>query len=240
MEPNLQRLILISGQALCDSKPKLTPLLGTVGGSGALALIELLNERNGFYAFESALHVLPSQCLANAARLDPSSDLEKGSLLLGHDDEGNWTASPMDLEHWNSEALWRADFELATEGLLFFAEDVFGEQFALSEGKVLRFNPESGETTEHSPTLDSWAEKIVSDYSYETGYEVAHDWQLQNSPLIEGHRLIPKLPFIMGGKYEVNNLYSLDAVKAMRYRADIWKQLRTIPDGTPVKLKVIW
>jgi hypothetical protein len=199
----------------------------------------LLNERNGFYAFESALHVLPSLCLPST-RLDSLLGTETGSVLVGRDDDqGQWPGSRMDLEHWNSELLWRTHFEQATEGLLFFAEDAFGEQFALSEGQVVRFDPETGETAEHAPTLEAWAEKIVSDYSYETGYKVAHEWQLQNGPLIEGHRLIPTLPFVMGGKYEVDNLYSLDAVKSMRYRADIWKQLRTIPDGTHVKLKVI-
>lgn len=80
----------------------------------------------------------------------------------------------------------------------------------------------------------------MADYSFETGYETAHQWQQQNGPLPDGRRLLPKTPFIMGGKYEVENLFALDAVKGMRYRADIWKQIRDLPDGTPIQLKVVW
>ena len=103
-----------------------------------------------------------------------------------------------------------------------------------------RFNPESAAREEFANNLEEWAEKILADYSFETGYQLAHAWQEQNGQLPEGHRLIPKIPFIMGGEYEVDNLFALEAVKAMRYRADIWKQIRDVPDGTPIQLKVLW
>ena len=146
----------------------------------------------------------------------------------------------MDLERWNMDVFWRSEFGTAAEELLFFAEDAFGEQFALSNGSVWRFNPESAERKEIAHNLNEWAEKILADYAFETGYQWAHDWQQQNGPLLEGHRLIPKIPFIMGGAYEADNLFALDAVKGMRYRADIWKQIRDLPDGTPIQLKVLW
>ena len=63
---------------------------------------------------------------------------------------------------------------------------------------------------------------------------------MKNGPLLEGLRLIPKTPFILGGEYNVENLFAFDAVKGMRYRADIWKQIRNLPDGASVQLKVIW
>jgi hypothetical protein len=147
---------------------------------------------------------------------------------------------PMDLERWNMDVLWRSEFATAANGLLFFAEDAFGEQFALSNGKIWRFNPESAEKEEFAGDLDEWAGKILSDYSFETGYQQAHDWQQQNGELMEGKRLIPKIPFIMGGKYDADNLFALDSVKGMRYRADIWKQIRDLPDGASVQLKVLW
>lgn len=218
---HLQKLLSISGDALCKSKPDVPASLIDIGGGGTDQLVELLQDRNGFYAFESALHVLPSDCVNSA---------EQAQL-------NTW---PMDLEQWNTDALWRNQFGPAANGLLFFAEDAFGEQFALFNGTVWRFDPESAERKEVAGDLDAWAEMILSDYSFETGYPAAHDWQQQNGPLNQGQRLIPKVPFIMGGKYEADNLFALDAVEGMRYRGDIWKQIRDLPDGTRVQLTRRW
>ncbi len=212
-----------------------------MGGNDALALIELLHERNGFYAFESALHVLPSNCLKSGVSIGTDTSVtHTGTLLLSQDDNDQLMESRIDIERWNMDMLWRHEFGTSAEGLLFFAEDIFGEQFALSDGEVWRFNPESAAREKFAANLNEWAKRLVEDYSYETGYKQAHDWQLKNGPLPQGKRLIPKTPFIMGGEFEIENLFALDAVKAMRYRADIWRQIQALPDGTQVKLKVIW
>lgn len=212
-----------------------------MGGNGTAQLVELLQERNGFYAFERALHVLPSNCVNSEIAADSLANLpQTGRILSAADDQSRLMRSAMDLEHWNMDGLWRNEFGTAAKGLLFFAEDAFGEQFGLANGKIWRFNPESAVREQFARDLQEWAEKILADYSLETGYQLAHDWQQQNGELREGQRLIPKIPFIMGGKYETDNLFALDAGKAMRYRADIWKQVRDLPDGTQIQLKVLW
>ena len=210
--PHIARLLSTSGVALCNSEPRLPVSLVRMAGTGSDELLELLVERNGFYAFESALHIFPSNC----------SD------------------SLMDIETWNTNTLWRDEFGAAAKELVFFAEDAFGEQFAISQGSIYRFDPESAAVKEFGSTLDDWAERILLDYAFETGYQQIHEWQQRNGKLGDDQRLIPKTPFVLGGSYEVDNLFALDAVKAMRYRADIWKQIRDLPDGTPVQFKVIW
>lgn len=237
---HLQKLLSISDIALCNSEPNPPTTFLRMGGAVTGELIKLLQERNGFYAFEGALHVLPSNCVNNASSIVTETSQVQMGRLLGQDNEGRLMGWPMDLERWNMDVVWRSEFGTAAEDLLFFAEDAFGEQFALSNGKVWRFNPESAERKEIAHNLDEWAEKILADYIFETGYQQAHDWQQQNGRLLEGQRLIPKTPFIMGGAYDVENLFALDAVKGMRYRADIWKQIRDLPDGTPIQLKVLW
>jgi hypothetical protein len=238
---HLQKLLSVSDVALCNSEPNLPAFLKDMGGSGTDRLVELLQERNGFYAFERALHVLPSNCVNSELGINTEAHhLQTGRVLLSQDDQGHFMGWPMDLERWNMDVLWRGEFGRAAEGLLFFAEDVFGEQFALSDGKVWRFNPESGERKEFADDLNEWAKKILADYSYETGYEQAHEWQQKNGRLMDGLRLIPKTPFILGGEYKAENLFAIDAAKGMRYRADIAKQIRDLPDGTPIHLKVLW
>lgn len=182
-----------------------------LAGAVGYHLAELLQEKNGFYAFESALHVLPANC----------------------------STTVMNLESWNAEDLWRNAYGKVTRGYVFFAEDAFGGQFAARDGKVHRFDPESGSTEQMGDSLEGWAGKILDDYEYETGYPLAHEWQEINGPLTPGMRLIPKIPFMLGGEYKVENLYALDAVEAMRHRADIWKQMKDLPDGAQVRLKVV-
>jgi len=208
---NTKKLISVSSGPLCDHAPALKGKLVTMAGALGNDLLQLLTERNGFYCFESALHVFPSGC----------------------------AASVMSIERWNSTDLWRKDYASAVEGYLFFAEDVFGDQFGLNGVKVYRFDPENGEIQESATSLEKWAGKLLEDTDYETGYSLANAWQQQNGPLAPGMRLVPKVPFILGGEYKADNLYALDAIEAMKYRADIWNQIKNLPDGTPVRIKVL-
>jgi hypothetical protein len=171
----------------------------------------LLTLKNGFYAFESALHVLPFR---------PTSG-ERG------------------LEEWNSFHGWRADYQgLANDGV-FFAEDVFGVQFCLVKGAVATFDPETGEKVTIAPNLVDWARRVLGDYEELTGYPLAHEWQIRNGPLPRGQRLVPKTPFVLGGEFTTENVFLLDAERAMHARAAIAMQIRDLPDGTDIVLKVV-
>ena len=66
-------------------------------------LFGVLKERNGFYAFESALHVFPH-----------TTD----------------TASGMSFEEWNSDSLWRNSYEDLAKGLVFLRKMSFRTSFA--------------------------------------------------------------------------------------------------------------
>ena len=211
MENNLIKLISISSPAVCNKLPEINEALLQMVGTQGIDLIELLKYKNGFYAFESALHVFASGC-------------------------ANTTT---DLLEWNRHDLWKKEYEGRIGDVFFFAEDVFGSQFALSHEKVERFDPETGEFEEFAISLEEWAERILSDYSYETGYQIASDWQAIHGPLLKGQRLLPKTPFVLGGAYEIENLYAGNALDGMKFRASIWQQIRSLPDGTPIKLKVV-
>lgn len=185
-----------------------------VGSESFQELVQMLSAKNGFYAFEGALHVLP------------------------------WIDTPMQehvigLQAWNEKGLWRDWYQGITDGLFFFAEDIFGGQFAIRGNEIVSFEPESGEVEVLAPSLDGWAAEIMRNYVRLTGYSLAHSWQLLNGPIPVGKRLLPKIPFILGGEYEDSNLYAVDAVKGMRYRGELWEQLRDLPDGAQVRLKVL-
>lgn len=211
MGPNLKKLISIASPPICEESPRLSSELMSLGGILSEQLVEILDSKNGFYAFESALHLFPTGC----------------------------QESHIDLATWNREDSWRKGYGSIVSGLLFFAEDAFGSQFALTDKGVHRFDPEMGELEMHSLDYEGWATRILDDYQYETGYLLLHEWQVEHGPLLPGKRLLPKVPFILGGDYEIGNLYAADAIKGMEFRADIWRQIRDLPEGAQVKLKIV-
>jgi len=164
---------------------------------------DLLSNKNGFYAFESALLVRP---LAHAR-------------------------PPVGIREWNTPALWKYEYEGSLDGFLCFAEDVFGGPYALSRTGVVAIDPETGETEEIASSLEQWADVILRDLNYRTGHSIAHDWQMQHGPMPIGHRLVPKIPFVTGGKFDLENLYLISDVEAMRFRGSIARQIRDVPDG---------
>src|SRR5215470_17689790 len=113
---HIEKLLSISSEALGE-KPSALPRVLREYALGE-QLFQMLEQKNGFYAFEYALHVFPL-----------TSDPETG------------------LEGWNAESLWRSGYEDLAEGLLFFAEDILQDQFCLSkkESGLYRFHAETGQ-----------------------------------------------------------------------------------------------
>jgi hypothetical protein len=170
----------------------------------------LLSRVNGFYAFESALQVFGTEAVE-------SND---------------------DIAEWNSAASWRQEFGEVAEGLLFFAQDIFGGQFAASERGFFHFNIESAELQPMGKDIEEWATCLLSRWGYWTGHSIAHEWQVRYGPLKSGHRLFPKVPFVLGGAFEIENLWEGLASDAIGFFGYIASQLRELPDGTRVELEL--
>lgn len=172
-------------------------------------LLNMLQGRNGFYTFESSLHVFPLT-----------------------------SSNAMGLEEWNALSLWRNSYQDLAEGLLFFAEDAFQDQFCLSADAVLRFRAETGERVFLADSIENWAAVLLENYQQESGWPLASKWQAEHGPLQPGRRLMPKIPFLLGGEYSIDNLWAGDSVEGMRFKADIAIQTRDLPDGSTVRLQV--
>lgn len=171
----------------------------------------LLRQKNGFFAFESALHCFPA---------------------------GNDLAA-MSLDRWNSEALWRFEYGDLARGKFFFAEDAFGNQFCLQDERVTQFDAETGDEEVIADSLEGWAERILTDYSLLTGYPLLHEWQSINGRLAQSMRLMTKVPFVLGGEYAVGNLYALASVTGMRTRGNLARQICDLPDGSNIRFEIV-
>lgn len=173
-------------------------------------LVELLTLRNGFMAFESSLHIFPISGECQMTSLD-----------------------------WNSDNLWKSDYKIPLPKFFCFGENIFGEQFCTSEGKVCRFDPETGALEELTSSIDAWAELILTESDLHTGFPLAHEWQVRNGPLSLGYRLVPRTPFVCGGEFTIDNLVSMNAMKGMRSRANLANQIHELPDGTEIHFEIV-
>ena len=206
---NVDRLISIAGKPLRTGGA--LSLDGPMASS-ALAndLIGLAKRKDGFYAFESALHVLPFASTTELGIVD-----------------------------WNDDSVWKYEYNGAADQLLCFAEDVFGAQFAIAGEAIVRFDPETGMSEEIARSIDAWASQILGDADVLTGYPIAHEWQIANGPIPIGHRLVPRVPFVLGGDFSVGNLRAVKATNAMRFYGYLATQIKTLPDGARIELRVV-
>lgn len=207
---NIDKLLKIAGEALGPALPAEMPARIAQAGPLGAELWALLQKRNGFFAFESALHVFPA-----------------GSTGF------------RSIERWNAPDLWRDHYQGLDAGCLFFAEDLFGGQFAIKDELVYAFDPETGALEVLASSIDAWAEAVLSDSEVLTGQPLAHTWQEMNGPIVAGERLLPAIPFVLGGEFSPANLRAIEAVKGMRFRGDLAVQIRDLPDGAQIDLKVI-
>jgi hypothetical protein len=207
MGTEVDRLLSIASPSLGDPVPDFA--LGRTQLHVELA--KLLSTRNGFVAFESALHVFP---------VDPA-------------------AGETTLAQWNSPGLWRDHYDDLGADVLFFAEDAFGGQFAIRNDAIEAFDPETGDFTSLAVSIEGWAAAILADPRVLTGYPLAHQWQTQHGRLTAKQRLLPKQPFVLGGEFGLANLYAMDAAKGMCLRGDIARQIKDLPDGATVQLRIV-
>ncbi len=202
----LQQLLSISSAPFVEFRcPSL--LLSDHRWEELLELQSMLDTKNGFVAFESALVVFPT---------------------LGTP----WIPS---IDAWNDPSGWRRWYRgFISEEVLFFADDLFGGQFGVLRNQIVRLDPECGDLTHYSDSLYGWAERVLENFSEDTGWPLAHEWQLANGPLLPSQRLLPKQPFVLGGDYVLDNMTLVDRFTAMENWGRLFQTIRTIPDGQAV------
>ena len=124
-----------------------------------------------------------------------------------------------------------------SRGLFFFAEDVFGYQFAIHGDVIVRFDAETGSRAELASSVEDFADQLLDDYNYLTGYPLARQWQEVNGPLKPGQRLVAVQPFVLGGAFAIDNLRVMQDYDGMMARAALARQLRGKPDGTKFRIE---
>lgn len=209
MSEHIEKLISIGSDAISDSLANLSDF-AKLPSPITEGLMYLYGQKNGFFAFYGALHIFPTQ----------SND-------------------HIGLNDWNAPELWINEYKGMISDAFFFAEDIFGGQFCVRSDGVYSFDPETANFEYLSATIEDWAALILKDYNFLTGSSIASAWQTSNGPLSKNTRLMPKTPFLLGGKFDVENLYELDSSQSLKIRANLAVQIKDFPDGANIRWNII-
>ncbi len=176
------------------------------------ALQDLLQVQNGGYYRDGLLHVLGA---GRPLRQD-------------------------DLASWNHPDLWKARYRMTElETMLFFAEDVFGNQFGVKLGEpeptVWRFDAEHGEMDEMAPNLSDFLNRLlVKEGPWLLGADLLQAYRESGAPWIPGRHLSSLTPALLGGGTEPENLKPQEPWIHLHLTGQIVAQIRPLPAGVPI------
>ena len=141
---------------------------------------------------------------------------------------------------WNDPAGWKSNYgDIPIPGEV-LAEGFLGDQYLLVDRLVVRWDPETGETEPTGMRLDEWIQAMREDASSQEPVWLLEAWEESNGPLPVTQHLAPKQPFVLGGAFEVDNLFATDANSDFAWRGQLALQIGDLPDGAEVKLHVRW
>lgn len=171
--------------------------------------IDLIKDCNGGFFFDAALHI------------------------YGYSNQHDFH----DINYINH--ILQEEYGAIAKGLLSFGQDIFGNQFAfdLLGKEIMFFNIETGEKEILSKDFDSWLDVLFNKLDYFTGYKLASAWCAENQ-LNFNQRLCPKMPFILGGNYTLDNLYVGTFPDFIKSSANIARQVYNLPEGTNFKITI--
>ena len=119
-----------------------------------------------------------------------------------------------------------------------FAEDAFGDQFLLREGRVVRLSGELGEVTEVADSLDAFLADLLTDAERVLDYQPLLSFRRAGGELRPGQLLAAHPPFVLAAEGAERQLGAVDAVERRRFLADLASRLHGLPDGAEVRMKV--
>lgn len=175
---------------------------------------QLLEKRNGGYFYGGALHIF-------GACAEPAFH---------------------SLAAWNAADGWRAAYGEAVEGLTFFAEDAFGDQFALdAAGKVFVLKAEYGVVEELADDFEQWLLIAVEAPDELLGRGTFVKWVQAHGHLTHGSQLQAYPPFMFAEDADDVQLEMVDAFDNMAFHAELANTIARaeadLPPGERLKIE---
>jgi len=112
-----------------------------------------------------------------------------------------------------------------------FAEDMFGDQFLVREGRVLRLMAECGEIEEKENSLSTFLEKVAEDTAAYLNVTLDHFMQ-------PGELIFAWPPFCMKESAAGSKMKPCPSSEVIGIHADIARKIRSVPDGGSIQ--IVW
>ncbi|QLB12915.1 hypothetical protein EV697_102415 [Bisgaardia hudsonensis] len=118
--------------------------------------------------------------------------------------------------------------------LFFFSDNVLGEGFCFKGYEIGRFDFETCEFEFIASNMENFIKSLFSDFNYFSAYSIGITWQRYYRKIGFDEVLMPKIPFVLGGDYDVNNLYLSTINKGLRIKNELYNKVKNINDGERV------
>jgi hypothetical protein len=125
------------------------------------------------------------------------------------------------------------------KGLVTFGQDIFGNQFAfdIQKGCIVSFDIETAEQKIVAESFKDWLFHLRNDLNYIAGIGYVNEWKKDND-LQWDHRILPKVPFVIGGAYSLENFQTSTFPYYVSYNAQLASQIYNLKDGEKIKLVI--
>ena len=124
------------------------------------------------------------------------------------------------------------------QDIVCFAEDIFANQFIISPEGVFWLIIETGKIEKLGQGIEDWASLIIEESNYYAGGTLFRNWCELNRNIDYYERLTPKIPFMLGGLYEIDNLYANNFEKIVEFNASLAMQTSGLNDGDKVRIVI--
>jgi hypothetical protein len=168
-----------------------TDVLGPAAGRSIDIHARLLQHWNGFYALDGLLHVF------GACEFPPNHSLRA----------------------WNAPDGWRAAWGRLTEGLTFFAEDAFGDQFAYRGGKIVRMRTLAGGLEVTHASITEWIEAVLLEPEYMLNAKLFRACVARLGGLPHGGHIVPTNQLSTGEPLDPEHVTVMPSRDSMEVKA---------------------
>jgi len=114
--------------------------------------------------------------------------------------------------------------------------NIFGEPFFEDGGTIFKVSPETGDI-EPICKFAEFDPACLDDFW--TGDSLRRAWEDQHGPLGPDHCLVPVIPFVLGGDFEIQNLMPIPLSEANTFYAAIRAGIQSLDDGDSVRLEIV-
>lgn len=174
-------------------------------------LWELLQKKNGYEFFHSAMIFFPS--IRSTTSWPTIED------LLNHMEESDFLSD----HHY----------------LVPFACDAFGFLFFVGFDGIYHMESEDGSLEYVAENLEGFFSLLMDEEGgdYWSASPIFEQWCEENAPLKAPMRLTAQQPFLLGGEFETENLLKGDLLAVLQWYADLHRLFKDVEDGQEVEIQ---